>query len=250
MVLMCRTLSLTTEMDGQPWWYSYRHAQRCNVLPWRLLPTMCSHPPSTLPSDNNLRRYTTQLSVWYYCVGHCHQKWMVSHAVQAVWYPWLHSLIPCQPHGMLCHLSAVRPAWRRILHRTSILLMRVLKNYYSSTTATDSLDFEKKTLKQRTAYVDNHTSFTQLITSYQNRLAERKQPTVNILLASSAPRCRHRRQRRRRKHKTISPSHTTPTTSAVTVITLSSVPVSSDEVTLLSRGLSYTTFYQLFASTL
>ena len=91
--------------------------------------------------------------------------------------------------------------WKRILHRTSILLMQVLKQYHRAlvSTYTEEIEYIEGTLKKRSDFAAIKDTIAHSITILKNKLSERKEKKLNILRASSTNRTSRRKSRRKRK---------------------------------------------------
>ena len=123
--------------------------------------------------------------------------------------------------------------------------MQVLKRYHRTMVKTLSEDIEKleKILSKRTDYSHNKLRVTQSITLLQTELNNQKQRKLTALHGLSVNRLnrtKRRKQCKREKRLSATPnSGAPPINSKETVVNLSSVPLSTDEKLLLSRGLSF-----------
>ena len=134
--------------------------------------------------------------------------------------------------------------WKRILHRTSILLMQVLKRHHRTLVSTYKEEIERieSTLKKRADFAEVKDTITCSITMLEHKLTERKQKKLSTLRASntaSPNRACRRKNRKRKKHVTISEPPASTATTTQSVILLSSVTLSEAERSLLGRGLSF-----------
>ena len=124
--------------------------------------------------------------------------------------------------------------WSRILHQTSLLLMKTLKKYHSDmiTTLTDDIQCIENNLHMRLDFPEQRKTVLDSIKIHEGKLMERKQ-TKLMSLFKEHPSLNKRRKRRKRKRtsKTNFPpqSIATPGTPTNTVVNLSNVSLSESE---------------------
>ena len=130
--------------------------------------------------------------------------------------------------------------WKHILHRTSILLMQVLKQHHLSMTDHLHGEIEKRerSLRRRSDFSTTKAAISVTITRAREELEERKQRKLDRLFRSRPPHVRRSRRKRKTRH---APTTATPSVQPDrnTVVNLSNVPLSEAEESLLSRGLSF-----------
>ena len=135
--------------------------------------------------------------------------------------------------------TLVWPEWSRILHHTSVLLMKTIKQYHQQSIKSITQDIKR--IESHAHSLPDFTTTNEYIQNaiqdQRDKLNSTKQTKLSSLREARLKQKRRRRRRRKFPRTSVPSTQTTPVVN--TVMNLSGVPLSSGEHSLLEKGLSF-----------